>query len=568
MMHPLTHCFALSKAIDEGREIIYDTKKNKWSARIQRPNRPQMTMEVAQVILDHLKKVSDELSDRELGNGYSLVAKKVSGLVKQFPKSESVEELFIGLKRQQYGLQYRFGLVRKNRNPDSTQFQNILDEWKDRPQVEFWRRSYKWREFDDRQLTKLASYGKVAKRLLNNDRFQNEVMDLVIRGKLPVEWVVEYPNLARGLEYHLSERIGRMRGAIAKIGRKEGHKVPEILVDGKWQSIFPLDRTINIRGWPKTMGEVMSIFADREERMGDYEVFPTTGITPWNDFELGWKDLSGDYTRISIPIYYSLVSEYSKEDWWRPLPPIDRIDAREVNEYFGVEMKSGQWGEVKRASRLTQNLNYLHNHSWTEMLIPVLGPDRQPVEPALWDVYPFGKYPKEYPIGLMNGVTFCLKTHDSVVGYVDENVYNLRREHEGKCDVGTQEDGLRVMNKIYEDIALGYNGELRFQIMGSNCDYWTNRIIEVFTGNNVDHESHLPLDQGTVGDGFTGLFDALKGGIGVRGPKKTRWVFTRLGAKDREDFNLSKFEPFWDRFLLSSPSKWIENMKEARRGSS
>jgi hypothetical protein len=564
MLHPFEHCFAMLDCLEKGRQIKFNRKKNKWFDLPGDRNYAKIDLKVAELYLNHLTSVVDVLSDRQLGWGHALLTKKMCSIFKPFHSDEKVYQVFIGLKWQQYALEYRFGFTSKLEG-DPKQFNDILTQWAVKPQVEFWRRSYKWREYDHTQLTKLASYNKVVKRALKDVRFQNEIFDRVIRGKLPVDLLVEFPNLTTGLEYHMSERIGRSKGAIVQIGRQDGHMVPQIKVDGVWQSIYPLSRVVQIRDDRKTMGELMNVFGDREERMGDYEVFTRTGITPWNDFEYGVRNAAGGFDRIDLPCFQGVDEPIGDSPWWKQLEPIQVLDATEIRELYGVNINPGQWGNVKRASRLTQDLNYLHNHSWTEMLIPVEDQDGDPVVPGQWNVYPFGKYPREYPSGLRNQVTFCVQTHDSIIGYVDENISNLRRQHEGKCEVGDREAGIRTMQTIYEDIALGHNHNMYFQIMGSNCDFWANKIVEVFTGINICSMSHLPLHEGTIGDGFDALFTKLKGNMGVLGPEKTQWVFRRLGAADRQEYNLTKFEPFWDRFLLSSPTKWITNIQQERQ---
>lgn len=143
---------------------------------------------------------------------------------------------------------------------------------------------------------------------------------------------------------------------------------------------------------------------------------------------------------------------------------------------WNIDLPEGEWVARLVATRHGADFGFGGNHGYLQMAIP--GSDGN------YRIYPFGKYPTQYPLHLweLTGVVF--RPSKAYVTYPDENTYYLHRSEAGHAFTITLQEGNGLMQSIQKDILNARKGNFAFQLISENCLRWAWKKVHHHLGED------------------------------------------------------------------------------------
>lgn len=433
-------------------------------------------------VLDQLEKVPVQFNTTDNQSDtleeHLEAAKAIKAQLKKYAGSKSVSRQLVALKRRTVALRYRMegvngGLDAKEAVTETVEkLESSLENWKKNYEL------YQDKTLSDRDkelLNEAARHPKFVKLLLLDRGVRNQFFRWVIRDNNNIDSFVQFPSTCNRLKSALlSGRIGLFANTYKTVQNVGGEKVFTLpfYTGGKTEEISILDESRVVEldvDDSRTIKKVFDVFAKKNLRAGDLEFIGTQGISKWDLLEWGKAE----------------YMEVENSRWWENLPPHETLNLETVKARYGIrDIADGQWITVAKSTRESCSLDVGRSHGYLEMLIPDGTGD--------YRVYPFGKFAKEFPTGVLEQFLFVTHTVESAIEYPDENTFYSHRQKAGAPFVIDEEKGLEYMEMIRKDVVESVNGNVVFQFGWENCAWWPQKRLEELLGKKGEGEGQVP----------------------------------------------------------------------------
>lgn len=431
-------------------------------------------------------KFNGSIEQRELFKEHIEAAKYIKDQMKRFSTSKKMRLQCRLLKQRMTALKYR--IERDNGGLDKGN--NSIDEAEElKQQVIEWKQGYELyqdtsvSETEMDKLLEASRYPKFVKLLKFDPALRNQFFRWTIRDNNSVGSFVQFPSTCSRLKSALiSGRIGRFAEKFQFVAKKNGEKTFNLpfqvaTEDGrlvkKEISILDESRRLKLRGgYELTIQEIINIFKRKNFDPGKLEFFGSCGISNWHTHELGWWNPDTEsYERIDV--------ERENSRWWEQMPVFEHLSQDEACRRFGIEsLRDGQWVAVAKSTRESLSLDIDRSHGYFEILVPD--------ERGGFNLYPLGKFAKEFPANLIDKFLFVTNTVESRIEYPDENPYYSHRQHASAPFVLGEDEGLALMEMIRKDLKAAREGNVVFQFAWENCAWWPQERLENLLGKKED----------------------------------------------------------------------------------
>ncbi len=401
------------------------------------------------------------------------------------------------LMRRRIGLQFRLGGGKGGQDPRSLGYveYGLLVKW-----AESWKKEQDI--YFDKSLTKAekkhlkyaARYTLFVDLLLEDKDLRDKFFFWTLQDGNSPEIFIEFPSLTEWIiQSDLSRRLGKFDGLI-QIEETNGVKDVTLLFEGKPVSILDTEREIEFRGsYTRTVAEVFEVFRCKYKEVGDFEIFED-GVISWNTFKMGyWDDSLQEY----------ILADFLSDNWWKDLPHFETLTHEEVEKRYEVAIDGVSWVSAVTATRGNINLSYEKTHAFIELAIPD-GRGR-------YQIYNFGKYGRDFPKNMWDGLKKFTLTMLANVMYPDENVYYSHRQRGYYPFVISPEKGRMILNLIRHEIFRCMAGKSVYQIESDNCAKWTVDILTDALGpDNIPNLYKMSLLDCEPGGPMQKLFNLIK----------------------------------------------------------
>lgn len=334
--------------------------------------------------------------------------------------------------------------------------------------------------FVDKTVSEVSRYRKFAKILIKDHKLQSDFFGWTLKNCNPIATFIEYPAVTARLRSSLiAARIGRFSYEnplrINVKDKKHGvlEKRLELLFEGKHVNILNESKQLTFKGnYKATIKEIFDDIKNKNVDPGKFEFMGNQGIVNWNVHKMAhWDGDSKEWKSIDL----------NGNKWWEGLPKIESLTLDQVKKRYNIDqLEKDQWVAVAMASRQSTTLSIDNSHGYREILIPN--------QSGGYDLYPFGKFAKQFPTGVFNTLKFLTNTVKADLVYPDPNIfYSGFRQQAAVPFVITKEQGQKLMNeRIKEDILKARSGDLVFMLAGENCAYTPQTDLEWLLGKEKD----------------------------------------------------------------------------------
>ncbi|HEX2549871.1 MAG TPA: hypothetical protein VHM20_08585 [Gammaproteobacteria bacterium] len=443
------------------------------------PRKKDIRNSLAQIfcqLYDHLEKTPlvFEESPQKIAaiRLYYLKYLKAGEIFLEYLESDAFEGASVSMQKvlqRIIGLKYRIEKVYGGLDPlPDSDFQVFRDLLK---KLEIFKRKQKL--YDDTSLTEqdwaklieVSRYYSFAKTILVYPDLRDNFFKWTFRDNNVVNTFVEFPAIAERLKNaFLDKRIGYFHPEELQVFKENKQKIVTLrMYDGeKVQHINILDEnqvvTLNHHRI-MTVREIFKIFANKKITPGNLEYFGQNGIMNWSSYEMGaWNVQQQTYARIS----------FINEKWWQALPYFEIISRKKLAKRYHLTLQKNDWVQTIKATREAKNFDLLKRHGYFEMAIPI--------ENDCYALYPFGKYPAEFPTRTIDQLQILSGTVLAKMQYPDENEFYSQRQHASCSSIISEEVGLKKMAEIKNKIIASLENNVTFHFGGENCAYFADNI--------------------------------------------------------------------------------------------
>lgn len=395
--------------------------------------------------------------------------------------TEKLKPYLTELRRRVIGLLYR--LERRNGGVDKQEINLILleklskvaEKWKLSQKI-FWEAALSPRDFH--KLQEASRYPEFVKLLLADETLCIPFFEWTLRDGIDCGPFIEFPSMQQLIvSSRLNGRIGRLGGEQIKVLRIRNEKHLTLKIEGSDISILDETKEIVLSGnYRLTIKQILEIFKNKNFHVGNLECF-AEGIINWNTHCLGqWNPESELYKVIDL----------DEAKWWEQLPIFELLTIEEAVKRYGNHLNGKNWNLSAKASREYLTLNFDKTHAYLELAIPV--------ESNYYAIYDFGKFATRFPANQWETAFTISVSVPATIAYPDENVFYTQRQHVGYSFCMTPEQGRKYMDSIKEDILLGREGNIVFQIESENCGKWIQTKLEEQLGKEkIPNLYQMPL---------------------------------------------------------------------------
>lgn len=375
--------------------------------------------------------------------------------------------LFHRFKLRLLALMYRLEEIRKT-DYDHILYAELLlaaVEWK-KHEKSYWKPAIDSKE--EHIIQKCCEYPHFIKEVFNSSKTLKFFFKWVLRDRLPIEPLIQYPAMMELLHRCLLVgRISKMGGHLLEIKETPLAKDSEVIektltlpFEGKSVNILDTHAKVKLRGeYTLTIAQVLEIFEKKKFFPGNLE-FLHDGIINWNTHKLAYWD---------APEKLYVTIDLLCEEWWKQLPELETVTTAQAREKYGVFLDGIHWNFAIRASREDHSLNFERCHSYLEIAIPC-GKDH-------YAIYDFGKFATKFPENEWQKLWQFSVFSPAAIAYPDENIFFTHRQHVNFSHLTTQEEGLAIMSSIKDDMIEARKNNLVFQIESENCGNWIYGIL-------------------------------------------------------------------------------------------
>lgn len=323
-------------------------------------------------------------------------------------------------------------------------------------------------------MQEVCQYPEIVEIILKNEPIRDDFFFWTLRDKISVRSFIEFPSLQRKLvDSSLNGRIGRLGGSFLKVQKiassESGEVVLKVLTlpfEGVDISILNDQQFIMFRGnYGLTIAEIFKVFKNKRCHVGNLE-FMAEGIINWNAHLWGWWDEDAQrYQKVDL----------EQPMWWKQLPVLEVLTLKQARSKYGKHLDGVHWNVAAIATRRSPTLDYQESHAYSSIAIPIHNGN--------YIVYPFGKFATQFPETLLNAFTNLGETSEATIAYPDENVFYTHRQRTRYSYALTEEQGLKYLELIKQDMFAAIRGDLVYQIQSENCAKWSQKIIEKVIGS-------------------------------------------------------------------------------------
>jgi len=436
-----------------------------YSAYCKSKDNPTLTAFIK--ALDNLEKTPVEFKttirtaaqQREMFSSYLKAAETIEYKLQISPKELNT------LRRKIIGLQYRIeknnGGLNKNTGPNFyLELFHLANDWKQNEKLYPDQSSKQLTKRDIDKLLETCKYPEFIKLLMWDKALCSKFFKWSIRDNNPVDTFIEFPATSDTLHINnIDKRTGLLNPDLIKIKKSAVKDITLPFYDGKktnYISILDESKIINLNNnLSLSLQKIYQVFFNKREHPGYLEFFKQYGIMNWASFEYG--PINPDlrtYKKIDI----------ARNDWWDILPKFDELSKSATEKRYDLELKDNEWVQCIRSTKETLDYRMLKRHGYLEVAIPLKNGN--------YGIFPFGKYPTDFPTSTIGLVRLIPGTTDARLEYPDENVFYSHRQHAMQPEKLSQKQGQEFIEKIRIDIEKTYNNKLNFQMAGKNCAEW------------------------------------------------------------------------------------------------
>lgn len=390
----------------------------------------------------------------------------------EYLESGDFRQPFLGLElvlQRIIGLNYRIqklhGGMDQDENIDQPLFQSLLNL------VEVFKRNQKLYEStvatkkDCEKMMEVSRYFTFGKFILKFPNMRDKFFKWALRDNNSVATFIEFPATSeRLIKSFIDKRVGYFnpkeleiifedQQKVLKLPFYDGEKVNRInILDESKIIILNHDRRITIK-------EIFDIFAQKKIDPGSVEYFGVNGIMNWGSYEFGpYNEKTKTYDRI----------DFTKEKWWELLPIFEMIPRQNLEKRYQIAIQKNDWIQTIASTREAKNFDLLKRHGFYEIAIPM--------ENDQYHLFPFGKYPAEFPTRILDQLKIVSKTVIAKMQFPDENKFYSQRQHASHSCVIDKAAGLQKMEKIKDNVILALNNNLTFHFGGPNCAFFADDV--------------------------------------------------------------------------------------------
>ena len=431
--------------------------------------------------------------------------------------TEAREELTM-LKTRIVALKYRIGELQPSSVETELHDQvcGIAASWK--AEQEFLDTTILTSE-DREKLKSVCEYPEFVSLLKQDAYLQERFFVWVLRNDNDPRVLVEFPKMREILRQSLlASRVSRFSNDALVIDENKDLK---LLMEGRHVSILNPEKEVTFRGnVTMTIEEIFHVFENKRYACGDFE-FLADGVNNYNNYKMGWRDAKAkSYHQIDL----------TQNEWWKQLSPLETLTQDQITERYAKPCDGKEWYFTANSSRSRKELAPAGFHAYLEVAIPN--------GDGNYTIYYFGKYPTRFPQTLWEYFMTVVGAHLAVIGSPDENIYYKHRQHTGFTIPATEDEGIKLMESIREDIENGREGKLVFQLLNENCAKW------------IAHKLQGHFGQERVPDFYEMSFCELR----PTGPLGWFFAFMRLFSPETQYKIMQTLAyPFATEVLLNDP---------------
>lgn len=411
---------------------------------------------------------------RDIYEAWITAANEVVKTSRVYSKKDRQELCFLQLQIAK--LSYRIGKDAGGCDPLTAYDPELLQKVK--ASAEKWakqplRESHTLTTKENEQLEELCRYPLLAKALLPCRKIQDTTYKWLFRDRVPLDVICQYQTILDRLQHHL------MIGRVGAFGRKmltvdiDQLKNLHILIEGKKVPLtelnkgdFKTKKILLSNGDELTLEQIFKDFLSKRELPGELEFF-WEGIRPWHIYRWGPKihGTEGEYASID-----SLKAKY-----WKQFPIFDKRTKQELEEKYKIKFENdSQCLGIIGSTRQYANLGIEKNHGYTIIFIP----DGK----GFYDVFPFSKYPEEYPKGIVDQLKFIGATVIAAISFPDPNYMYSHRQHAAHPVLLSSAESEKIMTLIGEFRSKG----VVFQLMWENCAFFVYTVFSSVLGKKEE----------------------------------------------------------------------------------
>jgi hypothetical protein len=356
----------------------------------------------------------------------------------------------------------------------------------------------------EKKIIEVCERFPVYARLLLKDRIlRNRFFQWAIRDNNPIAPIVYFPSLAEQLiRCNLAQRIGYNKGAdllIRKSYSSEGHAIRtlHIPVEGSQVNIGNQEKKVTLKdGTELTLGQLLEIFRKKRHGSNDIEFFPGVGITYWPSYE-PWKVLDLDNTEYwkDGPQLKILNLREARKLYGKTVPgmkmietvvPFEKIVERDGAYWFDDDLfllneveiidEIGGFARIRMRERIPvdgnnfiyviratkeKDMSAMKTHGFGDILIPL--------KSGRYSLFTLGKYPREYPDGVMSLIANFANVVTGSLQVVDDNIFYNHRNHTRECIGLKTEQGKIFLEIIRILLMLARDNKMGFEFQTEGC---------------------------------------------------------------------------------------------------
>ena len=295
-----------------------------------------------------------------------------------------------------------------------------------------------------KRLAELCDYPDYLHRMLECPSWTQHTFDWMFRNKCPAETVIRFPHISDLMRRCLiARRVGYHKSADMRVSHLNNKVELMLRFDGQFHSIMNPRKEIDIQGTAWTVDEVFQEFNRRRVDISQLEFFNERGILPWDPYS--WSGLLQD------------------PEGWKKLPTFEIIEAEDVRERFGLDLKPGEYAEGYAASRSSADFHLFGTHGFTVGL--------KPTKDGRWEVFPFGKFMRYYPQNFLQLLGMGMRTVAAAIMYPDENIYPPRNKIY-RMEKVSREGFKNWIKRCWEDARQCHQGGMPFNFWEHSCLAW------------------------------------------------------------------------------------------------
>lgn len=227
-------------------------------------------------------------------------------------------------------------------------------------------------------------------------------------------------------------------------------------------SILDGSREVTLNeGWRLSINKVFDLFTEKSTRPSDLDFFGNKGVVNWHSRVLGtWNPSTQSYNLVDL----------SNPDWIKNLMPAEILSKDDLEKRYDVKLMKGDCLAVARANREKITPVLEGRHTFLEVILPN--------DDGSYSMYPFSKYATDFPITVLEQLTFLLATVRAKIAYPDENIFYSDRQH-AAYPIKLDADGKQqLLNTLQRDMIKARDGNLIFQFRRENCAFWVQSTLD------------------------------------------------------------------------------------------